>query len=117
MAVRRIVANIAAEDLSAAQGFYGGVLGLDCVMDHGWIMTFAAPGSAAPPQLSLAREGGSGMPVPDLSIEVDDLDAVLDRAQAAGCAIAYGPVREPWGVRRFFLRDPFGRLLNILQHA
>lgn len=24
---------------------------------------------------------------------------------------------EPWGVRRFFVRDPFGRLLNILEHA
>ncbi|MEN0075000.1 MAG: VOC family protein [Paracraurococcus sp.] len=115
MAVRRIVANIAAEDLSAAAGFYGAVLGLDCVMDQGWIVTFAAPG-AAPPQVSIAREGGNGTPVPDLSIEVDDLEAVLDRAQAAGCAIAYGPVREAWGVRRFFLRDPFGRLLNILQH-
>ncbi|RAI56924.1 VOC family protein [Roseicella frigidaeris] len=121
MAVRRIVANIAAEDPSAAAGFYGGVLGLDCVMDHGWIMTFAAPceapGSAAPPQVSIAREGGNGMPVPDLSIEVDDLEAVLDRARAAGCAIPYGPVREAWGVRRFFLHDPFGRLLNILQHV
>ncbi|RVB32138.1 glyoxalase, partial [Mesorhizobium sp. M7A.F.Ca.CA.004.05.1.1] len=22
----------------------------------------------------------------------------------------------PWGVRRFYVRDPFGRLVNILSH-
>jgi hypothetical protein len=25
-------------------------------------------------------------------------------------------VAEPWGVRRFFVRDPLGKLVNILQH-
>jgi catechol 2,3-dioxygenase-like lactoylglutathione lyase family enzyme len=61
-------------------------------------------------------EGGSGAPVPDLSVEVDDLDAALARVRRAGIAIEYGPVSEPWGVRRFFVRDPFGKLLNILAH-
>jgi catechol 2,3-dioxygenase-like lactoylglutathione lyase family enzyme len=115
MAVKRIIANIATENLERAKAFYADILGLRTVMDHGWIMTFAADSSAAP-QISIATEGGSGTPVPDLSIEVDDLDAVYQRAVAAGFAIEYGPKREPWGVRRFYLRDPFGRLLNILMH-
>jgi catechol 2,3-dioxygenase-like lactoylglutathione lyase family enzyme len=55
--------------------------------------------------------------VPDLSVEVDDLDEVHDRMRDAGVAIVYGPATEPWGVRRFFVGDPFGRLLNILSHA
>ncbi|UWN51312.1 hypothetical protein ASALC70_03539 [Alcanivorax sp. ALC70] len=54
--------------------------------------------------------------MPDLSIEVDDVDAALGRFRKAGVTIEYGPADEPWGVRRFFVRDPFGRLLNILQH-
>ncbi len=29
--------------------------------------------------------------------------------KAAGFAIEYGPTDEPWGVRRFYVRDPFGR--------
>ena len=86
-------------------------------MDRGWIMTFAAPPVLTGPQISFAREGGSGTPVPDLSIEVDDLDEVLQRAKAAGFAIEYGPQQEPWGVRRFYVRDPFDRLLNILSHG
>lgn len=115
MAVIRVVANIATPHPEKARAFYEDVLGMRAVMDHGWIVTFAAEGSARP-QVSFAREGGSGTAVPDLSIEVDDLDAVHRRVLAAGFAIEYGPAREPWGVRRFYVRDPFGRLLNILVH-
>ena len=53
------MANIAAEDLGRAQAFYGGVLGLRLVMDLGWIVTFAAEGSASP-QISKATHGGLG---------------------------------------------------------
>jgi catechol 2,3-dioxygenase-like lactoylglutathione lyase family enzyme len=115
MAVRRIVANVAAERIDAAKAFYGDVLGMNVVMDLGWITTFAADGSVAP-QISVATEGGSGTPVPDLSIEVDDLTEVHQRMQTAGFRIEYGPVTEPWGVTRFYVRDPFGRLVNVLAH-
>jgi catechol 2,3-dioxygenase-like lactoylglutathione lyase family enzyme len=115
MAVKRIVANIAAENVERARAFYVDILGLRLVMDQGWIVTFAADTSAAP-QISVATEGGSATPVPDLSIEVDDLDDVHQRALAAGFSIEYGPAREPWGVRRFYVRDPFGKLINILAH-
>lgn len=115
MQVRRIVTNIATVDIEAAKAFYAGVLGLSVVMDHGWIVTLAGDGEAAP-QISFASEGGSGTPVPDLSIEVDDLDEAHRRLVAARVALEYGPVSEPWGVRRLFVRDPFGRLLNILSH-
>lgn len=116
MAVRRIVANIAAEDIAAARTFYGEIFGLDVLMDHGWIATYGAS-SQMNVQISFAREGGSGTPVPDISIEVDDFAAVLERVKQKDIAIAYGPVDEPWGVRRFFVRDPFGKLINVLSHV
>ena len=116
MTVRRIVANVATGDVAAARAFYAAVFGLETVMDHGWIVTLAS-GERALTQVAIAREGGSGTPVPALSIEVDDLDAVHAKAVAAGCAIVYGPADEPWGVRRFFLRDPAGTLVNVLVHA
>jgi len=115
VAVRRIVANVAAQRIDTAKAFYGDALGMNVVMDLGWITTFAADGSAAP-QISVATEGGSGTPVPDVSIEVDDLTEVHQRMQTAGFRIEYGPVTEPWGVRRFYVRDPFGRLVNVLEH-
>lgn len=115
MAVLRVVPNIAVDDPAAARDFYAGLFGLDPVMDQGWIVTLAGD-KPARPQLSVAREGGAGTEVPDLSIEVDNLDAVLDSARRRGLEIVYGPVIESWGVRRFYLRDPFGKLLNILSH-
>jgi catechol 2,3-dioxygenase-like lactoylglutathione lyase family enzyme len=116
MPVKRVVANIATDRFQDANAFYGDLLGLDLVMDHGWIQTFAGKGSAAP-QISVASEGGSGTPVPDISIEVDNLEEVYQAIRSAGIVVEYGPVTEPWGVRRFFVHDPFGRLLNILAHA
>ena len=116
MKVRRIVANLEAAQPGAAQAFYRDLLGLELAMDHGWLRTYVGE-AATTVQVSLASEGGSGAPVPALSIEVDDLDQALDRVRRAGIAIEYGPVDEPWGVRRFFVRDPFGHLVNILQHA
>ena len=115
MKVRRITSNIATPDVTAAKRFYHDVLGLEVMMDLGWIATYGAHRQMTV-QISIASEGGSGTPVPDLSIEVDDVAAALDAMRAAGFPIEYGPVDEPWGVRRFYVRDPFGKLVNILAH-
>ncbi|MFT4435693.1 VOC family protein [Caballeronia sp. 15715] len=116
MKVKRIVANIGAQDVAGARSFYQEVLGLNLLMDQGWIQTFGSE-TAMSVQVSVASEGGSGTPVPDLSIEVDDVDAALERMKAAGFPIEYGPADEPWGVRRFYVRDPFGKLVNVLAHT
>lgn len=116
MKVKRIVANIGTQDVAGARLFYQDVLGLDLLMDQGWIQTFGS-GTAMSVQVSVASEGGSGTPVPDLSIEVDDVDTAFERMKAAGFAIEYGPANEPWGVRRFYVRDPFGKLVNVLAHT
>ena len=72
MKVCRIVANIDSTDPSQAERFYAEFLGLDVLMDHGWIKTFGSDQKMTL-QVSVASEGGSGTAVPDLSIEVDDL--------------------------------------------
>jgi len=115
MKVKRIVANIDTPNTPAAKHFYQDVLGLDLLMDHGWITTYGNS-EKMDVQISFASQGGSDTPTPDLSIEVDDVDAALERIKIAGFPIEYGPVDEPWGVRRFFVRDPFGKLVNILTH-
>lgn len=115
MAVKRIVPNIGTGRFAEAKSFYGDVLGMTVAMDHGWIVTLAGEGMAAP-QISFASEGGSGTPVPDLSVEVDDLETVYRAVLGANLSVEYGPALEPWGVRRFFVRDPLGRLVNVLAH-
>jgi catechol 2,3-dioxygenase-like lactoylglutathione lyase family enzyme len=69
MLVKRIITNISTSDVSKARRFYADILGLEVVMDFGWIVTFASPAQMAP-QLSVATEGGFGTLVPDISIEV-----------------------------------------------
>jgi len=84
-------------------------------MDLGWIRTYGST-SKMTVQISVMSEGGSGTAVPDISIEVDDIEEALTRVQKANITIEYAPTTEPWGVRRFYVRDPFGKLINILQH-
>jgi len=116
MSVRRIVANLASNHPAEVATFYRKLFDITPLMDHGWIITLAS-NSHALAQLSIASEGGSGAPVPNLSIEVDNLDEVFERAQRAGYQIPYPLTLEPWGVRRFFVLDPLGTLINVLQHS
>ena len=115
MAVLRIVADIETADIAGLRQFYQALFVLDVAMDLGWIATLSS-GATMSVQLSLASQGGSGAPVPNLSIEVDDVDAVYRRAEVQGVTIVYDLTDEPWGVRRFFLRDPAGKLVNVLAH-
>jgi PhnB protein len=64
----------------------------------------------------LAPPSVGGTPVV-LALEVDDADAVFERAVAAG-ATARQPVQEMfWGDRHGQLEDPFGHRWNISQHV
>ncbi|MBE9918229.1 glyoxalase [Paenibacillus donghaensis] len=115
MKVKRIVTNIHTEKMAEARRFYEEVLDLELLMDHGWIATYGSSEQTSV-QISFASEGGSGTRTPDLSIEVDDVEEAYNRMLQAGFRIEYGPADEPWGVRRFYVRDPFGKLINILSH-
>lgn len=115
MAVRRVVANLETADPSGRAAFYARLFGMETAMDMGWIATLVGAGGQTP-QISFLSEGGSGAPTPALSIEVDDLDTTLARTREMGLTPEYGPVFEPWGVRRFFVRDPAGALINVLTH-
>jgi catechol 2,3-dioxygenase-like lactoylglutathione lyase family enzyme len=114
--VKRVVGNVRAVDPALAEKFYEDILGLDLLMDMNWIRTYGNKMQMSV-QVSFMSQGGSGTPVPDLSIEVDDLDSAFNRFKKGGFEIEYGPVVEPWGVRRFFVRDPFGGLVNVLSHV
>ena len=83
MRINRVVANIETSDVDRADTFYHDVLGLERVMDHGWIRTYGS-NSKMTVQVSFASEGGSGTPVPVLSIEVDDIETTLTRSTMQG---------------------------------
>jgi predicted enzyme related to lactoylglutathione lyase len=115
MGVRRVVPDFPALDLEASREFYSEVVGLEVAMDLDWVVTLAAPGNPTA-QIILMREDASAPVRPDVSIEVDDVDAAHAAAQRLGCEVVHPLTDEPWGVRRFFVREPNGKVLNILSH-
>jgi len=61
--VLRIVPHIGTRDMEAAHKFYGERLGLDTLMDHGWLRPYANTNERKE-RISIA-EGGSGLVTPD----------------------------------------------------
>jgi catechol 2,3-dioxygenase-like lactoylglutathione lyase family enzyme len=114
MTIRRVVPNIGSAHPEASWAFYVDLLGFEVAMDMGWIITFASPENPTA-QISVIRTDDAA-PHPDFTVEVMDVDATHARALAAGHAVVYPLTDEPWGVRRFFLRDPNGKIVNIMSH-
>lgn len=115
MGVRRVVPDLASTSLESAKAFYSEVLGLHPVMDHGWIVTLADPERPGV-QVSLMTHDATAPVTPDVSIQVDDVDGCHAAAVQAGAEIIHPLTDEPWGVRRFFVRDPDGHVINVLSH-
>jgi len=112
--VRRVVPVIHSEAAGESRDFYG-LLGMAEVMNHGWIMTLASPSQPAA-QVSVMSADQTAPVPPDLSVEVDDVDAAYEAVRASGAEIVHPLQDEEWGVRRFFVRDPNGLVVNVLGH-
>ena len=115
MSVKRIVPDIKSKHLDASRQFYVDVLGLEVAMDMGFIVTLVSPSNPTA-QVSLMRDDDSSTILPQMSIEVTDVDDVHSRAVLHGLNIVYPLTNEPWGVRRFFVTDPNGIVINVMCH-
>lgn len=114
MTVRRVVPNVQSEAVQESREFYE-LLGFEEVMNLGWAVTLASPSNPTA-QVSFFTEEKTAPVVPDMSIEVDDVDAAYTAMRDSGAEIVHPLRDEEWGVRRFFVRDPNGRVVNVLGH-
>ena len=114
MRVERVVPNLVVTDLDAGVAHHRAVLGLDVLMDHGWIVTL---GDADGHQLSVMAQDASAAMNPGVSVFVDDVHEAYRRAQEAGFDIVHPLTDEPWGVTRFFYRDESGNVVNVGMHT
>jgi catechol 2,3-dioxygenase-like lactoylglutathione lyase family enzyme len=112
--IRRIVSNIQTKNTEQSEQFYTQVLGLVKAMDLGWIQTYAVPEDPTT-QISVLTSDPSGLH-PNLSVEVTDVDRVYEAATTQGYAVVYPLTDESWGVRRFFVQEPNGIVINIVSH-
>ncbi|MGV9975249.1 VOC family protein [Nocardia beijingensis] len=113
MTIRRATPDIRTTDLAASRDFYR-LLGFQEAMDLGWVVTMASPSNPTAQVLLVGPD--AEQPQPDMSVEVDDVDAVYAAVTAAGAEVVYALRDEPWGVRRFFVRDPSGTVVNVVSH-
>ncbi|MFC7400777.1 VOC family protein [Citricoccus sp. GCM10030269] len=114
MQIERIVPDLTVSDLPGAVRQHTEILGLEVVMDHGWIVTLA---DDAGHHLSLMSSDATAVVNPDVSVFVDDVKTAYDAAVSAGVEIVHPLSHEEWGVTRFFYRDSSGRVVNVGTHA
>ncbi|MEU4614640.1 VOC family protein [Streptomyces umbrinus] len=114
MSIRRVMPDIRSDAMEESRDFYG-LLGFEEVMNLGWVMTLASPSNPTA-QVTFMSQDKSAPVVPDMSVEVDDVDAVHAAMRKSGAEIVHPLQDEEWGVRRFFVRDPNGKVVNVLSH-
>ena len=116
MGIRRIHPYAGGADLDGSRRFYTEVLGLEVVMDDP-VLGLQAPD--LPTAQVIIPAVGFEDPQPDFGIDLGEpeaVDAAHDEAVRQGLSIVYPLTDEKWGVRRFFVRDPGGSIVNILAH-
>jgi catechol 2,3-dioxygenase-like lactoylglutathione lyase family enzyme len=113
------------EDLPSAKAFYRDVLGLRQIFEDDVSVAFAfgtlvvnvlaveaadeliAPGAIAAPEAGTRYQ---------LTIEVDDVDAVCHELADKGVPLLNGPMNRPWGLRTACFPDPAGHIWEIAQN-
>ncbi len=112
------------DDLEAAKRFYKEVFGLpltfedddSAVFDFGNTLINLLKTPAAheliEPAVVASRDAGSRL---QLSITVDDVDAMCAELATRGVELLNGPMDRPWGLRTASFRDPGGHIWEIAQ--
>jgi catechol 2,3-dioxygenase-like lactoylglutathione lyase family enzyme len=115
--VARIIPYPSGSDIEASRDFYIGVLGLEPAMEDP-VLCLSSP--ANPSAEVILSPPGFEDPQPSFGVDVGDpaaVDAAHAEALRRGLRVVYPLTNEPWGVRRFFVEDPGGTIVNVLAHA
>ena len=110
------------EDLPAARQFYRDVFGLpvtfedddSAVFDFGNtiinLLRTTAARELIEPAVVAPRDAGSRV---QLTVEVDDVDAMCAELARRGVELLNGPMDRPWGIRTASFMDPGGHIWEI----
>jgi catechol 2,3-dioxygenase-like lactoylglutathione lyase family enzyme len=110
------------EDLDAAKAFYQNAFGLPIMYEDADSTVFnfgntiinllktTAAHDLIEPAVVAPRESGSRL---QLTITVDDVDAMCAELTARGVELLNGPIDRPWGIRTASFSDPGGHIWEI----
>ena len=110
------------DDLEAAKRFYEQVFDVPKIFEDDSSAVFdfgntlinllaapAVPELIEPAHMAPAAAGASMQ----LTLEVNDVDAVASDLQARGVKLLNGPMDRPWGIRTAAFQDPAGHIWEI----
>lgn len=110
------------DDLAATRRFYQEVLGVSLVYEDAQSAAFdvgttvvnllestQAAGLIGPAPVA-AQVAGSRM---QLTVTVEDVDAVCEMLAAHGVSLINGPMDRPWGIRTACFADPAGHVWEV----
>lgn len=115
MGIRRVVPDLTSTDLDRSRTFYRDFLGFTVGMDMGWVVNFVAPDNPSAQVIVMDKDQSAAVQ-PDMTIEVDDVDRLHTHALELGLEVVHPLTDEAWGVRRFFVKDPDGTVVNVMSH-
>jgi catechol 2,3-dioxygenase-like lactoylglutathione lyase family enzyme len=110
------------EDLKVTKAFYEKVFGLPIHFEDDASAVFSfgntlvnllqvdaahelvAPAAVASPEAGVRLQ---------LTVNVDDVDAICEKLIASGVKLLNGPIDRPWGIRTASFRDPAGHIWEI----
>jgi predicted enzyme related to lactoylglutathione lyase len=116
MRITGAITNLPVGDIDAARGFYADYLGLSVeAMNLGWVARLVSPDGRA--SVQLVTKDATSTVDSVMSVQVgDDVDEAYAEAQRRGYEIVHPLTEEPWGLRRFLVRDPDGNVINVTGH-
>ena len=122
MQVKGFGAGYLVDDVAATTRFYADVVGLAVTVELDW---FASVNAGAPGyEISFVQRGHESIPpgyraqeVSGVSfgLVVDDAHAEAERLESAGIELVAPVVDEVYGQRHFFVADPNGVLLDVIE--
>lgn len=76
------------------------------------LLSTSAAAELVEPEVVARRNAGVRF---QLTLEVDDVDAMCAELRTRGVELLNGPIDRPWGVRTATFRDPAGHVWEIAQ--
>lgn len=103
--------------------FYTNVIGLGVVFDSSWFVALGDPARGSIALALMAHDHPSSPPGPEtyggkgvlFTVQVADAAAAERRMVQAGAVLVHAMRDEPWGQRRFMVRDPAGMEVDVVE--
>lgn len=105
--------------------FYRRWLQAEVLFEASWFALLSLPGEPGARLAFMAPDHPSTPPGAEtftgdglfLTFQVEDAGAEFERLRTAGAPFAYNLKTEPWGQKRFALKDPAGTWLDIVEQV